>query len=316
MEHEMNFWDLCVALGHAIGRGCAACGRVLARMVRLSYRYWWIVGTVVIVSLAAALYYTRQDNIAYKVNAVVLLNGPSIPQFEQALTPIRANKMVPPEAPIAPFLCSRKAYAFNTYRVIDCLHDGTADYIDFKHKSSPTDTVKVQMQDRLCLQFRIKNRDLALLPEIERALMVTLNSNPAMQQSYEVYIRNMREEVAFNHNQAHKLDSLTSAYYFYPVTDVQPVAYKGNGVNFFGDREVQLFLKDIYEQQQHLQQWDYRYQLATAPVSLENHFAVDPTPVNGRLKFTILFLMLGWIIGCGLAEMTDKRKAINAWLKA
>ena len=97
---------------------------------------------------------------------------------------------------------------------------------------------------------------------------------------------------------------------------MQPAAYSGNGVNFYGDRRIRLFLDEIYKQQQHLQQGDYRLQLATAPVVLENHFVADPKPVNGRRQCVALFFLLSWAAGCLLAEVIDKRKAIIAWLKA
>lgn len=311
----MNFFDLCVVCGRVIGRLCAACWHLLERMIRLTYRYWWIVLTLVALSIAAALYYTRHDNLTYKIDAVALLNGPTIPQFEQAYAAMRTNRLLPPEAPIAPYLNDRKAWAFDTYRVIDCLHDNTADYIDFKHKSSPTDTVRVQMVDRLCLEFCIKACDLHLVPEIEQALMITLNRDPAMNRSYETYLKNLSEEVAFNHRQAIKLDSLTSHYYYHTPSGQNPSAYVGNGVNFYGERRIHIFLDKIYEQQKHMQQVDYRMQLATAPVVLENHFAVNPKPVNSRSKYLVIFCLLGWIGGCVLAEIIDKRKVIGAWLK-
>lgn len=310
----MNFWDLCVVCAHAIGRACAACGRLLAHMLRLTYRYWWIVLTIVALAVAAALYYTRPDNITYKINAVALLNGPTIQQFEKAFAPVQAM-MENPEAPIYTYSVKKKATGFAMYRVVDCQKDGVADYIDFARKSSPTDTVKVQMQDRVCLQFRMKTRYLELLPEVEKALMAYLNSNEAMQQAYAAYLPNLQEEVAFNHRQAAKLDSLTSAYYFGNVASSNPVQTDGNGMHFYGDRRVHLFLNDIYKQQQHLRMGDYRLQLATTPVTLENHFVVDPKPVNGRKQNVLLFFLLGWIGGCLLAEVIDKRKAIIAWLK-
>lgn len=315
MEKDMTFIDLCVACGRAIADGCKAVGRLLARMVRLTYRYWWVVITCVVIGLAGALYYTRCENLTYKLNAVALLNGPSIQQFEQAYAPLRSGRLLPDDAAITPLVKEKTVKAFTTFRVIDCLHDGNADFIDFKHKSKPYDTLNVQMHDRLCLQFRLKARDLERLPEIEKGIMAYLNGNKPMQQSYASYLSNLREEVRFNHAQALKLDSLTSAYYFYNVSSAQPMNYSGNGVNFYGDRKIRLFLDQIYEQQKHLQQGDYRIQLATAPVVLENHFTADPKPVNGRLKYALLFLVLGWAFGCLIAEIIDQRKLIASWLK-
>jgi|GEM_PF-682133 len=313
---EMNFWDLCVACARAIGRGCVALWHLIARMIRLTYRYWYIVITLVVLALCVAFYYTRQENTIYRVNAVAMLNGPSINQFEQALAPIQSGKNLSAEAPIAHYVWERKVSYFSTYRVLDCLADGTADMIDFKRKSSPTDTVKVQMQDRLCLQFRIKERDLEALPQIEEALLATLNADPAMLKSHECYLRNLKDEAAFNHTQALKLDSLTSVYYFNnPAISTAEVKPHNTGVAFYGDRKIKLFLDDIYEQQKHTQLGDYRLLLASQPIVLENHFAVDPNPVNGRIKYLILFFLIGWIGGCLIAQIVDKRKNIAEWLK-
>ena len=315
MEREMNFWDLCVAFGRVIGRGCRALWDVLARMIRLTFRYWWLVLPLVILAVAGGYYYSRFDNTKFRVNAVALLNGPTIQQFEQAYAPMRSQLLLPEGSPMKDYLYGGVVNGFETYRVVDCLDDETDDFIDFKRKSTPTDTVRVQMHDRLCLQFRIKVHHMHLVPQIEEALLATLNANPAMQESYAKYVENLREEVAFNHRQAVKLDSLTSCYYFQTAANALPNMHASNGVNFFGERKVRLFLDDIYEQQAHLQRGDYRLQLATAPVVLENHFAVDPKPINGRKKCLAVALILGWCLACLIAEIIDKRKAIYAWLK-
>lgn len=315
MEKDMNFWDLCVACGHGIGRACKAFGRLLAHMIRLSWRYWWLIILFLALSIAAALYYTRNENLKYKANAVALLNGPSIQQFQQAFAPLQSNRLVPDEAAIKPYLNKAQVTWFNTYRVIDCLDDETPDFIDFKHSVSPTDTMNVPMPDRLCLQFRIKVRDLNEMPRIEEALLEWFNSNEAMQQSFAAYKKNLIDEAAFNHRQIIKLDSLTSHYYYHTPSGQQPNAYVGNGVNFYGERRIHIFLDKIYDQQEHMQLTDYRMQLATAPVVLENHFSLDPTPLNDRKIILVLFVLLGWIGACILAQMIYKRKELMAWLR-
>ena len=315
-QHEMNFWDLCVVIGRAFGRLCRKAWDVCCRMMKLTYRYCWIVCTIVVLGIAASLYYTRADNTIYRMDAIAILNGPSIQQFEQAYAPLRSGRLLPKEdARLYEIIHSHKAHSFTTFRVIDCLEDGKADYVDFKSKSSPKDTVEVQMHDRLCLQFRIKARDLDLVPEIEQAMLTCLNRNEAMRRSYEVYAANLRDEVNFNHSQAQKLDSLTSQYYFHNRLGEQPVSSINAHMIWTGDWRVHLFLDDIYEQRERLQLDDYRMQLATAPVVLENHFVADPRPVNGRNKMVVIFFLLGWIGGCALADIVDKRKAIAEWLK-
>ena len=313
----MNFWDLCVAIGRAIGQGFVLLGRALGRMVRLTYRYWWLVIPIVVLAVAFAIFHTRKDNIVYKVNATALVNGASLMQFEEAFQPLRTGRLLPPEAAISHYLRGEcRAQQFTTFNIVDALGDGTANYVDFKRKSNPTDTVKVQMQDRVNIQFRVQAANMENIPAIEAALLDYLNSNEALQQAYEVYLKNLREEVAFNHRQALKLDSLTSNYYYGSALSANPMTNAEGGVYFNSDRKVRLFLKDIYAQHQRLQLWDYKLQLATAPVVLENHFAVDSKPVMTRTKGVLIFFLLAWIGSCIVAELIDRRKTICAWLKA
>ena len=311
----MNFWDLCVACGRAIGRACVAIGHVLARMVRLTWRYWYIVVTMVVLGIAAALFHTRPDNIVYRVNATALINGASMLQFEEAFQPLRSACLLPPDAAINPYIYRKNARSFDLFRVVDALGNGTADYVDFKRKSSPTDTVKVQMQDRVNIQFCVQGCNIHLIPEIEQAVLDLLNSNEGLQQAYTVYLQNLQEEVAFNHRQAVKLDSLTSTYYYNAGTIAMASDNNGTGVNFYGDRKIRLFLNDIYKQQLHTQLGDYKLQFATAPVVLENHFAVDSKPVKSRMFWVVVCFLLGWGGGCLLADIIDKRKELIAWLK-
>ena len=311
----MNFWDLCVACGRAIGRGCVALWNILSRMIRLTYRYWYIVVTLVVLAIALAIYYTRPKNIKYRVNAIAMVNGASMQQFEKAFAPLQSGQLLPPDAKIAPYMRWKQAGCFDVFRVVDVHHDGVADYIDFKRKSSPKDTTEVQMQDRVCIQFQTSAVFVPMIPEIEEAILELLNGNEALQQAHELYLENLREEVAFNHRQAVKLDSLTSAYYYNAGSPAAMVNNDGNGVNFYGDRKIRLFLNDIYRQQLHTRNGDLRLQLASAPVVLENHFVVDPAPVMTRTKCVFLFFLLSWIVGCLIAELIDRRKAIAEWLK-
>ena len=56
-------------------------------------------------------------------------------------------------------------------------------------------------------------------------------------------------------------------------------------------------------------------EFVTAPLTFENHFSAAPVLMNGRMKMIVVFFLFGWIFGCVIAELTDKRKAIMEWLK-
>lgn len=315
MEHEMNFFDLCVACGKAIGRACRCCGHWLAELLRLTFRSWWIVVPVVTIAIGAGFYYTRLDNQTFKVQGVVMINGASVEQFEQRFAMLQTAFQLTDQEPLKKYICERKVAAFETFYVVDALNDSVADYVDYKHKSNPTDTVKVQMKDRLAIQFHMKYRNLALLPEVEKQLLQFLNADEAMQKSYALYVKNLARELQFNHDQVEKLDSLTSMYYFYTVPGLTPEIAVREGVVMTGDKKVHLFLDDLYAQQVRTERMDYRASFVTAPVTLENHLVVNPKAINGRRTMLPLFAIAGWLVGCCIAALIEQRKRIISWLR-
>jgi len=318
MEKELNLLDVIVMAFRATGRALRACWAAFVHVVLMMIRYWWLFVLLIALGIAGGLYYTRFENRIYKANAVAMVNGASLQQFNQAFSRLYTSQLIPEDAAIRPFIKERKIFHLQTFFVIDALNDGIADYTDFDRESSSTDTLRVRMKDRLAVQFRIKGRDLPQLREVEDAMLTYLNSNEALQQSYQGYLANLLEEGEFNHAQVQKLDSLTSYYYFNErtVTPTMPATQKATGnVNMYVDTSVKLFLDDIYKQQKHLQQTDYRIQLATAPVVLENHFYLDPIPVNSRMKTLLLAVLFAWLLSYICAEILRNRKAVIAWLK-
>lgn len=316
----MNFFDLCKSCANGIARGCRALLDLLVKMVRLTYRMWWVVLIVVVAALVLANYLARKDNRRYKVEAVVILNGPTTElaqhayhNISMATSPLlseRQNLMallqLSPEE-------LKGVSRFKCFYVIDCLHDSVADYIDYKHKSSATDTVNVRMPNRLCLQFQTKN---PLAGErIGNAVVAYLNSVPQLQQAFEHKRAILERKVEFSRNQVEKLDSLTSAFYFKQGTGQQAQAALWEKGFVLGRREIKLFTGAIYQEINRYMKEDYELMLCTAPVVVEDHFIVSPSPVNGRIKLNVLGLIIGWVLGCILAALIEQRKNIIDWLK-
>ncbi|MBR1716314.1 MAG: hypothetical protein IJ718_01690 [Paludibacteraceae bacterium] len=315
MEREMNFFDLCVACARAIGRACRWCGGWLAGLLRLTFRMWWTVIPVTLLVIGGGYYYSRIDNLKFKVQGVAMLNGAGIEQFEERYRMLQTAFQLSDQEPLKGAICEQKISGFETFCVVDALGDGVADYVDYARKSSPTDTVKVQMKDRMAIQFQMKYKDLGLIPEIEKQLLAFFNADEAMQKSYALYVKNLARELQFNHDQVEKLDSLTSEYYFHnlPGSDMIPAVKEG--MLAVGDRKIHLFLNDIYEQHARTEQMDYRASFVTAPVTFENHLVVNPKAANSRRTMLPLSAMVGWLLGCCLAAMIEQRKRIISWLK-
>ncbi|MBR1426332.1 MAG: hypothetical protein IJ581_02645 [Paludibacteraceae bacterium] len=318
MEKDRNLIDLIVDCWEGLKRLLGKLGCLLASMLRLSARCWWVVLPVVLLFLGAAFYYSRPANKTHKVNAIVRLNGPSIEMLRQVYKPL--EQMPDTKAPIATETLlglggdvARRVHTFKTFEVIDCLNDSTADYVDYKHKRKQQDTLNVVMPDRLALQFRVRGSQ-ECIPEVEEQLLRYLNADPQLQRAYDTYMVTLDREVEFCHTQIEKLDSLTSSFYFLNQDMAVSITRWSTGL-VVGDRRIRLFLDDIYRHIAYTRFIDERKAIATAPVVIENHFVMDARPINGRLKCLIIGLLAGWIIGCILAALVDQRKAISAWLR-
>lgn len=318
MEKDRNLIDLIVDCWNGLMRLFGMLGALVASMLRLSTRCWWVVLPVILLSLGAALYYSRPANKTYKVNAIVRLNGPSIELVRQVYKPL--EQIPNTNAPIATETLlglnseiARRVHTFKTFEVIDCLNDSTADYVDYKQKRKQQDTVNVVMPDRLALQFRVRG-NIECIPEVEQQLLQYFNNDPQLQHAYTSYLKTLDREVQFCHDQIEKLDSLTSSFYFLNQDMALSITRWSTGL-VIGDRRIRLFLDDIYRHIAYTRFIDERKAIATAPVVLENHFVMNARPINGRFKCLVIGLFVGWIIGCILAALVDKRKVIAAWLK-
>ncbi len=319
-EREMNFFDLCRVCFNGIGRGITACIQFAGTLIRLTYRQWWVVLIVLVLVLTCVNIYTRKDNRIYKIDAVAILNGPT--------TELTQEKIKRLSFPVHPKINAQQNLVellglpweevkhishLQTFRVIDCLHDSVADYIDYDRKSSPLDTVCVQMPNRLCIQYRTTTPQNAAL--IEKALLNYLNSDEAMQAAFQTKKLILDREVEFAKNQVEKLDSLTSAFYFEQGTGMQAQGARSKEGIVLGRREIKLFPGEIHGEFRRYQKLAYLQAFCTAPVVLEDHFAVHPAPVNGRIKWNVIGLVIGWLLGCLIAALVENRKAILSWLK-
>lgn len=320
MEHrEMNLFDFCKAVVRSIWNVILWLLRRLGDMIRLTYRQWWVVLIVVVVCVAAALYYSRPNNRMYEANAIATLNGVSNEmvrcEFEAlgkvnnafehqntaALLSIDANK-------------ANRLSHFAAYDVIDLLADSTVDVVDYRQKVSRMDTLSVHMPHMIALQFRTKSPNDLLT--VEQAMIDYLNNRPYFQLLFADFQAQAQREAQFHKLQIEKLDSLTSQFYFATmnVPQVQFDAWEKGLI--VGNREVSLFLEDIYKEFRTREYAGARFAVCTAPVVLQSHFILDPIAVNHPIRMVAIALLFGWLLGLAIAAIVDKRYQLMEWLKA
>ncbi|MCQ2346088.1 MAG: hypothetical protein MJZ82_04905 [Paludibacteraceae bacterium] len=320
MDHEPNFFDACKACAQSIGKAINWIRDIIIEQIRLTWRKWWIVLPITILGIAAGVYYSRPANKIYKVEAIAILNGPTAEaariRFE-ALNNI-APVWISEEQSLGKMLgLPAEAWRINHFRTFymqDCLADGTVDYIDLKQKAPLTDTLNVRVPDMLMLQFRTK--DPKFIPLFEEKIMAYMNADPQFEQAYQLTRTNMEREHQFDMDQAEKLDSLTSSFYFAEGASMgapQIVEKKYSGL-VLGERRIRLFLDEIQDfyQQKHYRETRLAY--CTAPVVLQNHFVMSMRAVNRRSICMLIGCIIGWILATLIAAIITYRHEIKDWL--
>lgn len=317
-NNDMNLFDLIVLCCKAIGRLFRYCGHFLKEMLRLSYRRWYIVLPVVLLGIAVALYWARPTNRMYKVGTMVHLNGVQANDVKQQwaalykATPANISQ----QQSVAQLLQIDDSIAlglsrFQCFNVIDCKCDTLPDFVDFKKKHSLSDTVDVVMDDYLYLQFRTKNPQNFV--EIGKATIAYLNSNPLMQQAFSNYQKTLQQKVLFCQQQIEMMDSITRNFYFHQTPDKQYV-YQGGSSILIGRREIRMLHQQILPLMDNAIKAEYLYSIAQAPVVPVADFTITPVAVNGPIRCSILGIIIGYLLGCLLALLVERRKAIHAWL--
>lgn len=314
---EMNLFDLCALIGHKIASGIKSLIVGMGYAIRLSYRQWWIVLIIVSIAVALGLYYSRENNRIYKVDAVAVLNGATKDVVSQEFTALSRTHYKFNHQNLATILSispeiANKNHSFRTYDVIDCLADDIVDYIDFDRDVPFTDTLAVHIPDMLALQFRTKDPN--NVPLLQEAILQYLNTREGILSPHAQFYTNLQRTAKFHHDQLEKLDSLTSAFYFSNESQIQLQQDWSPGF-VLGRREIKLFLEDIQEEIEELYSVDQRLAYASAPVVLQTAFTVNPHAINGPIKCSVIALLLGWAFALVIAALVEQHKAIITWLK-
>ena len=322
MEHkETSLFDLIYAACKACGRGINRIICLLSRMIRLSWRKAYIVLPLLILGLAAGIYWTRPENRKYKVEAVLILNGPTEFDVAQALMPIEfavdasmsetqnLQNLLQLEPEIA-----RVTTRFEHFPVIDFRHDSVPDMIDYKRSHKRSDTLDIVMDNRIAVRFRTKN--INSVPTVQQNLLQYLNSQPQIQAAFEAKKADIERFAEFCRVQTEVLDSFIVEFYFNQGTGSQNKVRPWSPGLVVGSREVQAMHNDMFELMERRKQVTHELSLMTAPVVLDSNFALNPEPVRNQHIWRILFMLAGWIAGTILAWLIEDRKNILAWLRS
>jgi hypothetical protein len=319
-NQEITLWELCVKFFNWIVGACRWLGNFFLKCLHLCLRKWWISLPLTVLIVGYGLWAARPSNKWYTAETVAILNGPHVDMVKTMLEPYKKTQKNPKYFAVnnQKYLgvseeVAKNVQAFETFYVIDCLGDSTADLIDYQGKFPATDTINCRMFNRMAI--RVLVHDVSVLEQYEKALLNYLNSDVLLNSAYEYYRQDLQRHSDFCHEQIEVLDSLTREFYFNQSPYAQIQAKRQDLNLLLGKREIVTLHNETLELFRYEQKLDYYLSMCTAPVVLQGHFAVSNKAVNGMLRYGIISLIIAFVLSSLIAACIENFGTFVKWAK-
>jgi hypothetical protein len=165
----------------------------------------------------------------------------------------------------------------NTYWVIDINKDEIPDYIDYKKRFDPHDTVNARMLDRLVINIAVTDPE--ILPDISDGFNTYAKQNTAFLQMNEFRLKKNVELLDRITYDIKQLDSLQKVKYFEETRNRTPE--KGGQMIFLQEQKTQLVYDDIYRLYEKKQFQEKEIELYPEILTVLNNFYEPVNRDNG-----------------------------------
>jgi len=284
-------------------------------LFRLCYRSIYTFLILIALSLIVGQYLARPSARTYKAEAMTMLYGSEAQtvkeickQLENSLS---TNKLISLATKLSlPDSVAKNIVEIKSFYVIDYLNDKTADKIDFGNNHSLTDTLNVRMSDRLFLQLKLKK--INQLQQIQTAILNYFNSNRILQNQFNIKKDEHAQQIHICNLELQRVDSLAQVSYF--KDNEKQINYEKDKL-LVGEQKKQLFYDDLLRLQSIKSYAEMKLVDFVQPVEMPSGFVVNPTPLNGRVKYGVYSLFIGFAIAVIVLLLIENLKYIFSYLR-
>jgi hypothetical protein len=193
----------------------------------------------------------------------------------------------------------------SAYWVIDINKDGVPDYVDYKNKHNPADTVNVRMSGRFVVE--VSSLDPFNLVNIRNGLIGYAESHPLAENANAQRIRKLNELIERTNIDIRELDSLQKVKYF---EETRGRMSEAGQIVLLQEQQTQMFYRDI--QNLMAQRQGYETELALYPgvVSIISDFLPSSTRVNTAFYYSKVAVPCAFFLAIILLLLAKNRKRI------
>ena len=312
---EINLLQLITLFFNWLKKVLTGLINAISYIIRLSYRNKITVIIVITISIIIGQYLARPSARTYNAEGMVMLYGTEsqtvkevCKQLENSLA---SNKQISLATKLSlPDSVAKNIVQVQSFYVIDYLKDKTPDKIDFDNNHSLTDTLNLRMKDRL--YFRLKIRKISQMAKIENAIVNYLNNNLVLKTEFVNHKNEFVQQIKICDLELQRIDSLAKVSYF--KNNNQQMSFENNKL-IVGEQKKQLFYDDLLRLQSIKTYAQIKLSEFIHPVEIPSGFVINPTPLNGRVKYGVLSLFFGFVIGIVIAGLKENIKNINSYFK-
>ena len=285
-------------------------------LFKLSYKHKIITLIILLCSVSSGLYLSRPSARIYKAEGMAILNGSEAQTVKEVCKQLENNsqekKIISLSNKLSiPDSIAKNIVGIQSFYVIDYLKDGTADMVDFNNSHSLTDTLNKKMKDRLYLRVKIMN--INQISVIQDAILKYLYNNNVLKADFESKRNQYMQQILICDREAVRIDSLAKVSYF---KDRSTELRFTKDQLLLGEQKKQLFYEDLLRLQDLKNFVNAKLTDFKTPVYLPSGFVVNPTPENGRIKYSVIALAIGYLISLILLVVIDNFKKVIKFLES
>ena len=168
----------------------------------------------------------------------------------------------------------------------------------------------MKMRDRV--YFRLKVKNINQVPVIQKAIVNYFNSNTLIQTHFQNGRKQISDQINISKKELLRIDSLAKINYF--KDNNEQLRFDKNKL-VVGEQQKQLFYGDLLKLQELLSGAESTLINFKQPLEIPSGFAVNPTPLNGPMKYSLYGLFIGLIISLIITGLLENLNKINIYLK-
>lgn len=311
---EINLLQLLNLIGNWLVKLLNSIFGFAGKSLQLIFKYWVVSLVIMIIAIAIGQYFARPSVRRYNAGAVAMLHGSNVATAKEVCRQLQNSTSLDRTFSLAhklniPDSVAQNIVGISEFNIVDYLKDGSQDMIDFKRAHSLNDTLNLVMQDRFYVQVLTKK--ISQVPIVQEALLNYFNNNPTMRGEFEAFKLGLQGKIDVCNKEISRLDSLAKVTYF---KDADKKISLENNRLIVGDQTKQLFYNDILNLHNIRSQTELMLTEFNQPMNFTSGLIVDPRPVNGRFKYLVYSILIGFLGGFVLTSLIENFNVIFNYL--